>query len=131
MNVNNSPVPPSGIGDQYHKSSLAGSEVAGGDLTSRDLTSRDLTTDAVNRAQPAAKTAAAAAGAGTSSASSANDDVHLSELVRTLRSLAADSPERQARIEQLARSYVNGNYHVDAPATADGIINDSAAGAAA
>ena len=37
------------------------------------------------------------------------DDVHLPELVRSLRSLACDSPERQARLEELARVYATGN----------------------
>lgn len=55
----------------------------------------------------------------------ARDDVHLSELVRSLRALAADSPERQARIEALARSVGNGTYKVDAEATASGIIDDA------
>ena len=55
----------------------------------------------------------------------ASDDVHLSELVRSLRSLAADSPERQARLEQIARSVANGNYKVDAQATAAKIIDDA------
>ena len=53
------------------------------------------------------------------------DDVHLSELVRSLRSLAADSPERQERIEQIARAYARGTYKVDAQATASKIIDDS------
>jgi len=55
----------------------------------------------------------------------AGDDVHLSELVRSLRSLAADSPERQARMEQLARSYANGTYKVDSKATASKIVDDA------
>ena len=55
----------------------------------------------------------------------ASDDVHLSELVRSLRSLAADSPERQERLEQIARAYANGTYQVDADATASKIIDDS------
>jgi flagellar biosynthesis anti-sigma factor FlgM len=59
------------------------------------------------------------------SAPASNDGVHLSELVRSLRSLAADSPERQERIEQLARSYANGTYKVDAHATASKIIDDA------
>jgi flagellar biosynthesis anti-sigma factor FlgM len=58
-------------------------------------------------------------------AGSPGDDVHLSELVRSLRSLAADSPERQARIEQIARAYADGTYQVDAEATASKIIDDS------
>ena len=54
-----------------------------------------------------------------------SDDVHLSELVRSLRSLAADSPERQAHLEQIARTYAQGNYKVDANATAGKIIDDA------
>jgi flagellar biosynthesis anti-sigma factor FlgM len=55
----------------------------------------------------------------------AGDDVHLSELVRSLRSLAATSPERQARIEQIARAHAAGNYQVDAQATASKIVDDA------
>ena len=64
----------------------------------------------------------------TAGTPSSTDDVHLSELVRSLRSLAADSPERQARIEQIARSYASGTYKVDSQATASGIIDDSLKG---
>jgi anti-sigma28 factor (negative regulator of flagellin synthesis) len=56
-----------------------------------------------------------------------NDDSHLAELVRNLRALAADSPERQARIEQIARDYEAGSYKVDAEATASRIIDDGLA----
>ena len=59
------------------------------------------------------------------SSDAAHDDVHLSELVRSLRSLAADSPERQERIEQIARAYANGTYQVDAEATAAKIVDDA------
>jgi len=52
-------------------------------------------------------------------------DIHLSELVRCLRFLAAASPERQARIEQIARSYASGTYQVDSQATASKIIDDA------
>lgn len=55
----------------------------------------------------------------------APDDVHLSELVRSLRSLAAESPDRQAKIEQIARSYAKGTYHTDAGATAGRIVDDA------
>ncbi|MGH9558981.1 MAG: flagellar biosynthesis anti-sigma factor FlgM [Bryobacteraceae bacterium] len=58
-------------------------------------------------------------------ASGSGDDVHLSELVRSLRSLAAESPDRQARLEQIARSYANGTYKVDAEATASKMIDDA------
>jgi anti-sigma28 factor (negative regulator of flagellin synthesis) len=46
--------------------------------------------------------------------------------VQNLRSLAADSPERQNKIEQLTRSYASGSYQVDAHATAGAIISDAA-----
>ena len=55
----------------------------------------------------------------------AGDDVHLSELVRSLRSLAANSPERQERLEQIARACANGTYKVDADATAHKLIDDA------
>jgi flagellar biosynthesis anti-sigma factor FlgM len=55
----------------------------------------------------------------------ASDDVHLSELVRSLRSLAADSPQRQAKLEEIARTYAKGAYQVDATATASRIIDDA------
>ena len=53
------------------------------------------------------------------------DDIHLSELVKSLRSLVPDSPERQELIEKIARAYANGSYQVDAEATASKIIDDS------
>ena len=66
-----------------------------------------------------------AASAPAGSGAESGDDIHLSELVRSLRSLAADSPERQARIEQIARSYASGTYQVNAQATASKIIDDA------
>jgi anti-sigma28 factor (negative regulator of flagellin synthesis) len=54
-----------------------------------------------------------------------SDGVHLSELVRSLQALAVDSPQHQARIEQIARSAANGSYKVDAPATATKIVDDA------
>ena len=70
------------------------------------------------------------AGAGRNPAAPENsgalgDDVHLSELVRILRAMAIDSPERQAYLEDLARTYANGAYRVDAEATAARIIDDA------
>jgi flagellar biosynthesis anti-sigma factor FlgM len=69
-----------------------------------------------------------ARGPAQSGATGVTDKIHLSELVRSLRSLAADSPERQARIEQIARDYANGSYKVDAQATASKIIDDASSG---
>lgn len=84
-----------------------------------------LTAD-VSTASRTSRAAAAGLGApGSTASQGAGDDVHLSELVRSLRSLAADSPDRQAKIEQLARSYANGTYQTDAGATAAAIIQDA------
>lgn len=65
------------------------------------------------------------AGSTHTTATSSNDDVHLSELVKNLRSLAAESPERQAKLESLARTYASGAHAVDAGATASKIIDDA------
>lgn len=64
----------------------------------------------------------------SSNSSSASDDVDLSGLVRNLRSLAADSPERQGKVDQLTRAYASGNYTVDPQATAGAIIDDATKG---
>jgi anti-sigma28 factor (negative regulator of flagellin synthesis) len=55
----------------------------------------------------------------------AGDDIHLSELVRSLRSLVPDSPERQERLEQIARAYASGSYEADPEATAGKMIDDA------
>jgi anti-sigma28 factor (negative regulator of flagellin synthesis) len=52
-------------------------------------------------------------------------DGHLAELLRSLRSLAADSPERQAKIEGLMRAYASGDLRVDAEATASAMIDEA------
>jgi len=52
-------------------------------------------------------------------------DGHLAELLRSLRSLAADSPERQAKIEGLMRAYAAGSLQIDAEATAGAIVDDA------
>jgi flagellar biosynthesis anti-sigma factor FlgM len=78
-------------------------------------------TQEIGRTGPTARPPGTAATGGAA----ASDDIHLSELVRSLRSLAADSPERQTRIENIARAYASGTYKVDAVATASGIIDDA------
>ena len=76
--------------------------------------------------QEAARTGQGSRSGSTStSGASSNDDVHLSELVKSLRSLAAESPERQAKLESIARSYATGSYKVDAQATSSKIIDDA------
>ena len=85
-----------------------------------------LSSTAASGTQETARTGQnSSAGSTHSTAASSNDDVHLSELVKNLRSLAADSPERQAKLESLARSYANGSYKVDAGASASKIIDDA------
>ena len=73
-----------------------------------------LTSTGASGAQETARTGQGSGTASTPAPGSSNDDVHLSELVKNLRSLAADSPERQAKLESLARSYATGSYTVDA-----------------
>jgi flagellar biosynthesis anti-sigma factor FlgM len=85
-----------------------------------------LTSTGTSGAQETARTGqGTGAGATQTTSTASNDDVHLSELVKSLRSLAADSPERQAQLESLARSYASGSYTVDAGATASKIIDDA------
>src|SRR5579884_2294372 len=78
-----------------------------------------------SKAQETAQTGKSSRAPDNVGSAARTDDIHLSELVRSLRSLAADSPERQARIEQIARDYASGNYKVDAQATAGKIIDDA------
>ena len=90
------------------------------------LTSTSQNASGAGRAQQAERTGPGSGPGSTGAGSQApRDDIHLSELVQSLRSLAADSPERQARIEQIARSYANGTYKGDAEGTASKIIDDA------
>jgi len=68
---------------------------------------------------------AATARARTEESPGATSDGHLAELVRSLCALAADSPERQAKIKSLMRDYVTGNLQVNAEATAAAMIDDA------
>ena len=87
------------------------SSLAGTGVSQTQNTSRTVQSGPVN--SPAAGTA------------DASDDIHLSGLAQSLRSLAGDSPDRQAQIGQIARDYANGSYKVDAAATASKIIDDA------
>jgi flagellar biosynthesis anti-sigma factor FlgM len=78
-----------------------------------------------SRAQETARTTTARQGGASQSSSTSGDDVHLSELVRSLRALATNSPERQQHIEQLARTYAGGSYKVDAHSVAGKVIEDA------
>ena len=86
-----------------------------------------LASTAASKANETSRSGPTARPAETTAPGSAapTDDIHLSELVRSLRSMASDSPERQARIEQIARTYAAGSYKVDPQATAAKIIDDA------
>jgi len=91
-----------------------------------DSIQTSLTSTGTSGTQETARTSqSSGAGSTQTTSTTSNDDVHLSELVKNLRSLAADSPERQAKLESLARTYANGSYTVDAGATASKIIDDA------
>src|SRR5580658_1795921 len=90
-----------------------------------DSISTSLTPASTPGTQETARTGQGLSAGSIPAANPSNDDVHLSELVKSLRSLAAESPERQAKLESLARSYANGSYTVDASATASKIIDDA------
>jgi flagellar biosynthesis anti-sigma factor FlgM len=91
-----------------------------------DSISTSLPSTGTSGTQETARTGqSSSAGSTQTTATPSNDDVHLSELVKSLRSLAADSPERQAKLESLARSYASGSYTVDPGVTASKIIDDS------
>jgi flagellar biosynthesis anti-sigma factor FlgM len=91
-----------------------------------DSISTSLPSTGTSGTQETARTGqSSSAGSTQTTGTTSNDDVHLSELVKSLRSLAADSPERQAKLESLARSYANGSYAVDAGATASKVIDDA------
>jgi flagellar biosynthesis anti-sigma factor FlgM len=97
------------------------------DMKVNDTNLSSLGSSAASGTQQTGRTGQTAGSSNPSAASGAasGDDIHLSELVRSLRSLAADSPERQARIEQIARSYASGTYHVDPQATASAMVDDA------
>jgi len=86
-----------------------------------------LATTGASQTQGTARTRSQGSAGGVSQNSSggSGDDIHLSELVRSLRSLAADSPQRQQHLESIARTYAAGNYQVNASATAGKIIDDA------
>lgn len=68
---------------------------------------------------------AATARARTEESRALASDRDLAELVRSLCALAADSPERQAKIQSLMRAYATGSLQVDTEATAGAMIDDA------
>ena len=93
-----------------------------GDGSSKqDMTVNDTNTGAAGTQQVSQRPS----GSDGTAAATAREDAGLSELVRSLRSLAVDSPERQALIERLALAHASGTYQADAEATASAIIKDA------
>ena len=79
----------------------------------------------MNAPNPSASSSSAAtARARTEGATAFASDTDLAELVRSLCALAADSPERQAKIQSLMSAYATGNLQVDGEATASAMIDD-------
>jgi hypothetical protein len=66
-------------------------------------------------------------GRGTAGAhgGSAADRISLSDLGSLVRSVSGDTPDRAAKVSQLAAVYKAGNYHVQASEVSKGIVNDS------
>ena len=79
------------------------------------------------QSQKAAKAQAARAGAGAAPAgeSGHNDRVQLSGLAAALRTETSGTPEREAKIDRLAREVESGRYRVDSKAVARRIIDDA------
>lgn len=64
-------------------------------------------------------------GRGAELRSGGGDSVELSSLGSQLARLTADSPERAARLEQLAADVASGRYQVDAQAVSQRLLDDS------
>jgi anti-sigma28 factor (negative regulator of flagellin synthesis) len=79
----------------------------------------------VNQPNRSASSSSAAAARARTEEPAFASDRDLGELVRNLCALAADSPERQAKIQDLMRAYASGNLQVDAEATASAMIDDA------
>ena len=76
-----------------------------------------------NRAAALEKLGHSAAYGQTSDVSSAGSDhVTISSLAQAVQSLRTDSPERQARIEELSRQVASGSYQVDSASLSKSLI---------
>jgi flagellar biosynthesis anti-sigma factor FlgM len=85
--------------------------------------------NAAERAQAAQAQAAPerarSRGADAPGGGDATDGIQVSGLARQLQALGAESPEREARVERLARQYERGDYRVDPETTAKSILDDA------
>jgi flagellar biosynthesis anti-sigma factor FlgM len=54
--------------------------------------------------------------------SSNSDQVSISPLAQAVQSLRSDSPDRQARIEELSRQVANGSYQLDSATLSKSLI---------
>jgi anti-sigma28 factor (negative regulator of flagellin synthesis) len=57
--------------------------------------------------------------------SNGTDNISLSGLSRTVRLLAAESPEREQRLSELAAAFEGGSYRVDAERIARSVIDET------
>ena len=76
-------------------------------------------------AQKAEKAQAAKAGVGGAGESGHNDRVQLSGLAAALRTETSTTPEREAKIDRLAREVESGRYRVDSKSVARRMIDDA------
>jgi flagellar biosynthesis anti-sigma factor FlgM len=63
--------------------------------------------------------------AGQGTPNTDGDGVQLSGLAQSLQGVDGESPERQAKVDALAKAYADGSYTVDAEKTAAGMIDDA------
>ncbi len=58
-------------------------------------------------------------------ASAGSDEVSISPLAQALQSLRSDSPERQARLEAIAKQVDSGTYRVDSAALSQSLVQNA------
>ena len=66
--------------------------------------------------------AAGAYGQGAEVGDAGSDQVSISPLAQALQSLRSDSPERQARLDAIAKQVENGTYNVDSATLSRSVI---------
>ena len=78
-----------------------------------DTTSTGISAGKLGESQAAAATARGGRHQGTTVNGASGDQVQLSNLASTVRSLAADSPDRATRVTQLEQAVQSGRYQVN------------------
>jgi flagellar biosynthesis anti-sigma factor FlgM len=94
-----------------------------------NLVGSGVTSTGVSKSAQTGRTAPAAGKPDAGQTANADGDgVQLSTLAQSLGGLEAESPERQAKVDALAKAYADGAYSVDPDKTAAGIIDDALGG---